>query len=507
MPKGQRTDNLFNTIKNIAAHRFKSTFKQGKIQINNFSLDGIVNNSVQGEDKTSISHHKTLLPMQFDERQSLAKKILENSLSQNSSLIYYQYQRESDDGESKSSHTDPTTKIVLDYLRSDNDDKQEQIIYFEPPLGEDIKDEEELLKYIHAQSVDDFLQETAKLEASMVICQPEIITHKPDFSSITPNRPLILVGCGNMGEPLLRGWLDQGMNADAIHVVTSGNENKDRQRRERFPGVNVGAIKSLPERDKIQPKFIVFAVKPQQISKVLALYKDYVNLKYTTIVSVLAGTPTEIFTSAFGEKVAVVRAMPNLPSSIGQGMTGAYMLNVDNYNRRIAVDLLGAIGKVELFDNEKTMNAVTAVSGSGPGFVFALLEAYVEAAKSLGFNEEQATNIVYQTFLGSVQLAMEKRNELTVSQLRRNVTSPNGTTQQGLSELLGVSQNTLKEDKEKGQLNIAETNLTKLLKAVLEATQQRGVELGSGKTGPGGSTPKNPDKDGILGWTREKKKN
>ncbi|WP_292275013.1 pyrroline-5-carboxylate reductase, partial [Mesorhizobium sp.] len=199
------------------------------------------------------------------------------------------------------------------------------------------------------------------------------------------------------------------------------------------------------------PDLVVIAVKPQVIRDVTASYKRFGDGR-TTFVSIAAGTPVATFAEILGGLAPIVRCMPNTPAAIGKGMMVVFSnpLVPDNV-RRFAAELLSASGVVTTIDDESLMDAVTAVSGSGPAYIFHFIEALTVPA-------ETAKVLALQTVYGAASLAAESDEEPGV--LRQQVTSPNGTTAAALAVLMG------------------EDRLTKLLTDAVEAARLRSIELG-----------------------------
>ena len=238
---------------------------------------------------------------------------------------------------------------------------------------------------------------------------------------------LLLVGAGKMGSAMLDGWIARGLTLKRISVI------------EPQPGK---AIKALARRGlALNPKgktgaavAIVVAVKPQTAPEAVPPLKAYVG-KSTLVLSIMAGR-----TIGFLEKAlpgaAIVRAMPNTPAAIGRGITVACPNGkVSARQRKLATDLLAAIGKVEWASDETLMDAVTAVSGSGPAYVFLLAEAMTKAGVAAGLPAELAATLARETVAGSGELL--HRSPLDAVTLRQNVTSPGGTTAAALEVLMG----------------------------------------------------------------------
>ena len=235
---------------------------------------------------------------------------------------------------------------------------------------------------------------------------------------------LALVGAGNMGGAMLDGWLAGGLEPDHVTIVDPGLAG-ERRERWRGQGVRIDAVDRSPD-------VIVLAVKPQMMADVLT---DAARMAgpNTLIVSVAAGITIATLARAFGD-APLVRAMPNTPSQVSRGVTVCCATPAVTPARRDVVDtLMRAIGTVEWIENETLMDAVTAVSGSGPAYVFLLAETLAVAGERAGLPTDLALRLSRQTVAGAGELL--RRSEDTPETLRRNVTSPGGTTAAALEVL------------------------------------------------------------------------
>lgn len=240
-----------------------------------------------------------------------------------------------------------------------------------------------------------------------------------------PKPNVLLVGCGKMGGALLRRWQELNLYKE-IYVVEPGP-------------INVLAARQVQDFPHIPPAFkpgvIVFAVKPQVLPDVAGLYKNYAA-KGALALSIAAGKPIGFFEKALGKKACVVRAMPNTPAAIGEGITVACAnRNVSKAQKTQAALLLGSVGEVLWVENEKLLNPVTALSGSGPAYIFLLIEALTEAGKKIGLEPKMAEKLARQTVIGSAALAKDSAG-IPAAKLRENVTSPGGTTAAALDVLM-----------------------------------------------------------------------
>jgi pyrroline-5-carboxylate reductase len=236
-------------------------------------------------------------------------------------------------------------------------------------------------------------------------------------------RGLVLLGCGKMGSALLRGWLSGGVPESAVHVIEPNPSDWLR-------GTGVAVNGPLPE----APAVALVAVKPQMMGEALPAMVSLGGGR-TLILSIAAGTSLKAFEAAFGAGTPVVRAMPNTPAAIGRGIS-AIIGNAQATEAQMALAeaLLSAVGEVVRLESEGQMDAVTAVSGSGPAYVFHLIEAMAAAGEAEGLAPELALQLARATVAGAGALALETGED--PGKLRRDVTSPNGTTQAGLGVLM-----------------------------------------------------------------------
>ena len=241
-------------------------------------------------------------------------------------------------------------------------------------------------------------------------------------------RKTLLVGCGNMGSALLKGWLAQGVDKRDVHVIDAQDGA-----RERAAGLGVSASASLGS-DIPQPTVVVFAVKPQQIDTLVPQYAD-IAAAGAVVLSVAAGKPIAVYERLLGGRPMVVRAMPNTPAAIGQGITAlAANAAVGAEQQGLCERLMRAVGEVVWLDDEALMDAVTAVSGSGPAYVFLLIETLAAAAEREGLDTDLAQRLAGATVAGAGAYAVQ--SAAGPGLLREQVTSPGGTTQAALDVLM-----------------------------------------------------------------------
>jgi pyrroline-5-carboxylate reductase len=238
---------------------------------------------------------------------------------------------------------------------------------------------------------------------------------------------IVLAGAGKMGGAMLRGWLAQGLDPKKAVVI------------EPSPSEEISALAAKGIRLNPAPKDVggiaalVVALKPQMFREAGAMLKSFVGPS-TLVLSIMAGATIASIAEVCGG--GVVRAMPNTPAAIGRGITVAIAANNVSATQRAAADaLLRATGSVEWIDDESLMDAVTAVSGSGPAYIFLLAEELARAGVEAGLPAELATKLARETVAGSGELL--HRSELPSATLRQNVTSPGGTTAAALEVLTG----------------------------------------------------------------------
>lgn len=272
---------------------------------------------------------------------------------------------------------------------------------------------------------------------------------------MTGKNTVVLAGCGNMGFAMLKGWLASGaLQATGVHVV---EPNEQLRSRAGDLGVNVAASAAeLP--DDLQPALVIIAVKPQVVDAVLPGYARFADAG-STIVSVAAGITIARFEEKLGGNAAIIRVMPNTPAAVGAGMMVLCANDrVDSGKMDLTRTLMAASGDVAVIGDESLMDAVTAVSGSGPAYLFHMMEALTDAARAAGLPDDIAAQLARQTIYGAAVYAHESGVE--PGTLREQVTSPQGTTEAALSVLM------------------KDRRLTKLMTEAVEAARKRSVELG-----------------------------
>ena len=237
------------------------------------------------------------------------------------------------------------------------------------------------------------------------------------------SRGLVLLGCGKMGSAMLEGWLSGGLPATSVWV-------RDPRPGDWLTAQGVHLNTDLPA----DPAIVLVAVKPQIMAQALPELQAFGGGR-TVFLSVAAGTPIAYFEEVLGAATPVIRAMPNTPAAIRRGITAVVGNDhVADAELDLAEALLSAIGRTVRLDSEAQIDAVTGLSGSGPAYVFHMIEAMAAAGEAQGLPADMAMQLAVSTVAGAGALA-ETSGE-TAEQLRINVTSPNGTTQAGLDVLM-----------------------------------------------------------------------
>jgi pyrroline-5-carboxylate reductase len=267
-----------------------------------------------------------------------------------------------------------------------------------------------------------------------------------DFSDIE-SRGLVLLGCGKMGSALLAGWLARGLAPQSVWV-------RDPNPSDWLRGQGVHLNDALPA----APAVALIAVKPQMMGAALPVLAA-MGGGGTLFISIAAGTPISAFVQALGTESPIIRAMPNTPAAVGRGITALVgNARIDEAALALAEALLSAVGQTVRLEDEAQMDAVTALSGSGPAYVFHLIETMAAAGEAEGLAPELAMRLATATVAGAGHLA-ETAHE-TPAALRENVTSPAGTTAAALAELMD-----------------AQTGLAPLMRRAVAAAAARAREL------------------------------
>jgi pyrroline-5-carboxylate reductase len=249
--------------------------------------------------------------------------------------------------------------------------------------------------------------------------------------SLELDGPLLIAGAGKMGSALLEGLLARGLDPALVAVQDPAPPADAAAVLARHGIAPSPVVSSLPR----PPSVILAAVKPQLMETVFPPLARLAGPR-TLVLSIAAGKTLASFESHLAPGSAVVRAMPNTPAAIGRGMTVCVAnRHVTPAQRALAGELMSAVGEVSWIDDEALMDAVTAVSGSGPAYVFLLAECLAEAGRAAGLDADFAARLARATVAGSGELLA--RSDLPAATLRQNVTSPGGTTAAALSVLMG----------------------------------------------------------------------
>ncbi len=263
-------------------------------------------------------------------------------------------------------------------------------------------------------------------------------------------RGLVLLGCGKMGSAMLEGWLARGLPAASVWVIDPKPSDWLKARQTHL---NI----DLPP----DPAVVLIAVKPQMMGEALPQLQA-LGSGDTLFVSIAAGTTIDTLAATLGRDAPIIRAMPNTPAAVGRGISAIIgNPHATEAQMQATEDLLSAIGDVVRLEGEEQMDAVTGVSGSGPAYVFHMIECLAAAGEAQGLAPALAMQLAQATVAGAGALAMQSDD--SAAQLRRNVTSPNGTTQAGLEVLM--------DDK---------AGLPPLMRATVAAAADRSRELANG---------------------------
>ncbi len=271
---------------------------------------------------------------------------------------------------------------------------------------------------------------------------------------------IAILGTGSMGGAILAGLLKSGFDPNQISVTTKSAESADRLTDEL--GVLSFAMENGEDANQMAvagANVVLVGVKPAQVVEVLADVADTLN-DNALVISVAAGVTTASMEAVLPEDVGVVRAMPNTPALIGRGMTGiAAGERATEWAIDTTKELFETVGKV-LVVEESRIDALTTISGSGPAYVFYLIEKLTEAAKHQGFSDSEAALLVNETFLGAAELVASSPK--SPAELRKQVTSPNGTTERAIAR-------------------IEQTDLTQMFVEATDAALARARDLAAGK--------------------------
>lgn len=269
--------------------------------------------------------------------------------------------------------------------------------------------------------------------------------------------PLVLVGCGKMGGALLRGWLSRGVPGKDVFVIEPAPRDLEDVRAR---GVTVVTeFGKLPT--GLRPGIILLAIKPQFMDEALPAYRGFAD-QGAVFLSIAAGKTVAYLKDKLGPKAVVIRSMPNTPAAVGRGMSVLLRdPKVAPAMLELCGALLSAVGEIGWIDEEDQINAVTAVSGGGPAYVFLLIECLAEAAREMGLPPELCMKLARETVTGSGELAHQSTESAT--KLREAVMSPKGTTLEAINVLM------------------APDGLQPLINRAIAAATRRGREIAAGK--------------------------
>jgi len=260
---------------------------------------------------------------------------------------------------------------------------------------------------------------------------------------------IAVIGAGVMGEALISALISSGVRPTAI-TISEKREDRAAELREKY-GIRVAGLVENVENGEV----ILLVVKPQDMLELLKEIKLHLQPS-TLLISFAAGKKIQFIAAQVGSEIPIVRVMPNTPTLVGEGMAAISIgPNVSVEQQGFVRSFLSNTGRVTQVD-EDLQDAVTAVSGSGPAYFFAFIEAMVEAGEELGLSHEVATELTVQTFIGAAKLLAKSGKSATV--LRENVTSPNGTTAAALQ-------------------SFAASNLSEIVKRAMRAARDRSQEL------------------------------
>lgn len=283
-----------------------------------------------------------------------------------------------------------------------------------------------------------------------------------NLSAFTAASPLVLVGCGNMGRALVRGWLTAGLAPEGLVIL---DPKLDPQDVPEFAGARLAL--HADELAGVTARLMVLAVKPQVMNEVLQAVRPLAGAG-TIAVSVAAGVTLGQLRRTLGAGARLVRAMPNTPAAVGAGVTGLVAdEDITADDKMLADAVMRAAGKTVWLSDESMMDAVTATSGSGPAYVFHMVEALSAAAVAAGLPADAAESLARQTIIGAARL-LAVDADVSAGELRTRVTSPGGTTAAALEVLMargGAGDKT------------GDGGLTTLMTRAVAAATKRGQEL------------------------------
>ncbi len=266
------------------------------------------------------------------------------------------------------------------------------------------------------------------------------------------NSRITFIGCGNMGRSLIGGLVANGLPVNSI----TGTDLNAEQRQSTASQYNIEVLEDNQQAIK-DADVVVIAVKPQSMEDTLKPIKTTLSQGKPLLISIAAGIQLSHLGKWAGEELAIVRAMPNTPALIQSGATALCAnKNTSSAQRDLAETIMRSVGLALWLEDENLMDAVTALSGSGPAYYFLIMEVMEKAAIQLGISQEHARILTLQTAFGAAKMALESNHD--AASLRKQVTSPGGTTEQALNVLMNG-------------------DIENLFREALEAAQKRSAEL------------------------------
>jgi len=263
---------------------------------------------------------------------------------------------------------------------------------------------------------------------------------------------IAFIGGGNMASAILGGLIKNGYDSQSILVSDPSQDKLDELAKTFSVQTNTDNQAVIQQAD-----VVVLAVKPQVMQQVISPLKDVLLSKQPLIISVAAGISLESLSNWTDPKLSIVRCMPNTPALVQQGACGLLAnQNVSDGQKQLTNDILNAVGLSVWVNSELELDAVTALSGSGPAYFFLFIESMISAGVALGLSQDTAKTLALQTALGAATMA--STSEFEPAQLRKNVTSPNGTTEQAI-------------------LSFQKQGLESTVKTAMEAAFNRSIEL------------------------------
>ncbi|MGP9688628.1 pyrroline-5-carboxylate reductase [Psychrobacter sp. AOP22-C1-C5] len=247
--------------------------------------------------------------------------------------------------------------------------------------------------------------------------------------SVLDHKKISFIGGGNMAQALISGLIGCGIQPN---LITVADPNIHVREQLTAKGLNTVDPATDSKAAVVDADIVVLAVKPQVMKAVVGAFADVLDKQL--VISVAAGLSTKLLSDMLHGYRNIVRAMPNTPAMIQMGATGLYGTeDISDEQKQLATAMMEASGLVMWVENETHMHAVTAVSGSAPAYMFYIIESMVDGAVALGLDKEQASALAMQTMLGAAKMAMD--SEDAPAELRRKVTSPNGTTQAAIESM------------------------------------------------------------------------